>query len=66
MGAIYNRYNYGFEFPKLDINFEDDKRVYQIFDDMGMMVESIIIPIFYNLTGNLDDAEIFDGLYSLN
>ncbi len=66
MAAAYNKYMIGFECPKIDLNFGNDKRIYQILDDKGMTVRSIILPIFNNSSGNLDDTDTFDGLYTLN
>lgn len=66
MGGAYNKYHLDFEFPKLDTNIGDNKRIYQILDDNGIIVKSIVIPVFLNLYDDLDNDEIFEGLYSLN
>ncbi len=66
MAAAYNKYTLDFECPKIDLNLGNDKRIYQILDDNGITVRSIILPIFNNSSGNSDDTDTFDGLYTLN
>ncbi len=66
MGAAYHKEELGFEFPELDVNFGDGKRVYQILGDKGRTVKTIMLPNFFNLSSHLAATETYDDLYSLN